>query len=428
MREAILFLLLFLFVPQPGPGYAVLTHEAIIDSAWDHIRPILLKRFSGATPEQIKQAYAYVYGGCILQDMGYYPLGSKYFSDLVHYVRSGDFVLNLLRDAEADNDINEFAFALGALAHYAADTVGHPVAVNRAVAISYPKLRKKFGNAVTYAEDPVAHLKAEFGFDVVEVAKGRYANIAFHDFIGFQVSKNLLERAFRDTYALELKDQFTSLDLALGTYRRTVSSIIPEATKIAWSLKKEEIVRSRPGITRRRFLYNLSRSAYEREWGRDYRRPGWFARFMAFLLRLIPNFGPFKSISFKPPTPRTENLFMESFNQTLTLYRAFLREAEPPRLRLANLDFDTGRPTRAGEYPLADKAYARLLRDLAHQGFKNLSPELRDQLLAFYRNPESLTHAPRKEKKQDRLARQDTRAALEKLRALEGKPAQSGRP
>ena len=80
--------------------------------------------------------------GCIIQDMGYYPFGSKFFSDLVHYVRTGDFIVNLIREAQT---LNEFAFALGALAHYAADTQGHSVAVNRSVALEYPKLARKYG-------------------------------------------------------------------------------------------------------------------------------------------------------------------------------------------------------------------------------------------------------------------------------------------
>src|ERR1035441_4856670 len=111
--------------------------------------------------------------------MGYYPFGSKYFSDLVHYVRSGDFVEALVRGAQ---DLDELAFALGALAHYAADNNGHPIAVNRAVAMEYPKLRAQYGDEVTYADDPPAHLKTEFGFDVAQVAQGNYAAAGYHAF------------------------------------------------------------------------------------------------------------------------------------------------------------------------------------------------------------------------------------------------------
>ena len=123
-------------------AYSVLTHEEIVDLLWtDEIRPLLLKRFPALTQEQITEAHAYAYGGAVIQDLGYYPFGGREFSDLIHYVRSGDFVRELILDSQ---DANEYAFALGALAHYSSDIAGHP-AVNRAVAMQYPKLRARFG-------------------------------------------------------------------------------------------------------------------------------------------------------------------------------------------------------------------------------------------------------------------------------------------
>jgi len=260
-KQAVALFALLLLTGAEAHGYSVLAHEAVIDSAWDDIKPLLLKRFPETAPAALEQAHAYAYGGCIVQDMGYYPFGSHYFSDLTHYVRTGDFVQALLRDAQ---DVNELAFALGALAHYSADNDGHPLAVNRAVAIEYPKLRARYGDEVTYEDDEAAHLKTEFGFDVIEVAQGNFAAKSYHDFIGFEVSKDLLERAFRDTYGLELKDQFASLDLALGTYRHVVSTLLPEAAKVAWSLNRDQIVSAHPGTTKRTFLYNIRRSDYER--------------------------------------------------------------------------------------------------------------------------------------------------------------------
>ncbi len=408
MRNVIA-LLLFLLAPALLSGYAVLTHEAIVDAAWlDSIQPLLLKRFPQTTPAQLVAAHAYAYGGCIMQDMGYYPFGSRFFSDLVHYVRSGDFVEDLIRESR---DLNEYAFALGSLAHYAADNAGHPLAVNPAVALEYPKLRAKYGNMVTYAEDPVAHLKVEFGFDVVEVASGNYAPQAYHDFIGFQVSKRLLESAFRNTYGLELKDVFTSVDLALGTYRRTVSTLLPEATKVAWQVHRDEIRRARPGITRDRFVYNLSRSSYEKEWDRQYQRPGPLARFLAFLFRIIPKFGPFRGIEFKPPTPKTTQLFMASFNSTMTEYRRCLREAGQGRLKLSNRDFDTGKLTAPAEYQLADDAYAKLVRTLGEKHFSTATPEIEQDILAFFLDPNGPIAT-----KRDRRKWQSTLRALSELK------------
>src|SRR5580698_884982 len=272
--------------PVQSTAYAVLSHEAIIDSAWNtNIRPLLLKRFPNATPDELKEAHGYAYGGAIIQDMGYYPHGSHFFSDLTHYVRSGDFVAALLRDAK---DLDGYAFALGALAHYAADNDGHEIGVNRAVPILYPKLRKKYGEVVTYEQDPLAHVKTEFGFDVLEVAQGRYAPEAYHDFIGFGVSAPLLEQAFEETYGLPLKTVLPNEEQALGSYRRDVSKLMPKATRIAWSLKKNDIQKDQPGITKQKFLFNLSRSSYEKKWGNAYQQPTFGEEFLAFLARLVP--------------------------------------------------------------------------------------------------------------------------------------------
>jgi hypothetical protein len=366
---------------QPARAYSVLTHEAIIDTAWTlNIQPVLLAKYPGTTPEQLVIAHGYAYGGAIIQDMGYYPFGSHFFSDLVHYVRSGDFVMNLLKDAQ---DVNEYAFALGALAHYAADNNGHPVATNQVVPMLYPKLKVKYGRTVTYEDDPTAHLRTEFGFDVIEVARGHYAPQAYHDFIGFQVSKPLLERAFADTYGIELKSIFTSLDLALGSYRHSVSAVIPQMTKAAWSQKKDEIQKNTPGTTRREFVYKLSRASYRKEWGVQYEKPGCGARFLGFLFRLLPKVGPFKALAFKVPTPEGEKLFMESFIGTLDRYRQLLTESGAGALKLTNENFDTGQPAHAGDYRLADAACEKLLEKLADSKI-SVPDELRAGILSFY--------------------------------------------
>src|SRR5436305_6865186 len=242
----------------PGRSYSVLTHEQIVDLAWqDQIRPLLLKRFPQATPDDIKQAHAYAYGGSVVQDMGYYPFGNKYFSDLVHYVRTGDFVAALVEEA---SDINEYAFALGALAHYSSDNMGHP-AINQVVAIEFPKLKAKFGNEVTYADDHKAHIRTEFGFDMVQVAKNRYTSDRFHDFIGFEVATPLLERAFQKTYGLSLDETLGGdEDVAISSFRRAVSKFVPEMTRVALLNKRQVLVRDTPNFDKRKFLYHLTRT------------------------------------------------------------------------------------------------------------------------------------------------------------------------
>jgi len=324
------------------------------------------------------QAHAYVYGGAIIQDLGYYPFGSQFFSDLTHYVRSGDFIIALIEESK---DLNEYAFALGALAHYASDTSGHPLATNRSVALMYPKLAKEYGPVITYEDKPSAHAKVEFAFDVDQVAEGNYAPKAYHDFIGFEVSKPVLERAFRKTYSIEMSSVFGSVDLAIGSYRHAVSTVIPRITKVAWHLKKKQIQNSDPSETRKKFTYNISRSGYRKDWGDVYEKPDFFARFVAFFLRLVPKVGPFSALAFHPPTPDVEQLYMHSVNETLDHYRHLLLAQREGTLQLPNDNFDTGGKTEPGTYRLTDKSYAELLDKVND---KPTSDALRQNILDFY--------------------------------------------
>jgi len=379
-RRPLVYGLMVLLAAPGAFAYSVLTHEAIIDSAWDtSIKALLLKRFPGATPEQLLEAHAYTYGGSIIQDMGYYPFGSKLFTDLLHYVRSGDFVLNLIRESQ---DLNEYAFSLGALAHYAADNNGHRMATNLSVPLLYPKLQTRFGDRVTYADDELSHIKTEMAFDVLQVAQGHYAPESYHGFIGFQVARPVLERAFQDTYGMKLGDVFTSVSLAIGSYRHSVSSVIPAMTRVAWQMKKSEIIRDAPGATRKKFLYNLSRASYRKDWGREYQQPGIRSRLLAFVFGILP-IGRSRALRFETPTPEVEKLFMASFNATLDSYRQLLFALQADQLKLPNENFDVGELTAAGKYKLSDRAYAQLLDKL--QGhYADLPPELRLDILAFY--------------------------------------------
>jgi hypothetical protein len=362
-------------------AYSVLTHEEIVDLAWtSEIRLLLLHRFPDLTEDQIKEAHAYAYGGSVIQDLGYYPFGNKDFSDLVHYVRTGDFVLELVRQSQ---DANEYAFALGALSHYASDITGHP-AVNQAVAIRYPKLRAKYGSSVRYAQDRTAHLKVEFGFDTLQVAKNRYASDQYHDFIGFKVSQELLERSFPIVYGVQLKDVLTHEDLAVGSYRFSVSRLIPQMTKVALQTHKKNLMQETPNFAKKKFLYRLSRSDYEREWGKTYTKPDFGTRVLSALLRYIPKIGPFKGLGFDNPTPQTEDLYIKSINATVDRYRALLEEERTNALVLPNCDLDSGNATRATEYSLTDNAYAGLLARLSARNFDLTSPQLRDNILEYY--------------------------------------------
>src|SRR5579859_1775855 len=420
-RSIALFLLLVALLASPSvaSAYSVLSHQAIIDSAWeDGLKPALLAKFPNATPEELSGAQAYAYGGAIIQDLGYYPYGSHFFSDLTHYVRSGDFILALLHDA---NDIYEYSFALGAMAHYAADNNGRRIGTNRAVPLLYPHLKKKYGDSVTYEQDKLAHTKTEFGFDVLEVARERFAPDSYHDFIGFEVAQGLLERAFLETYGLDLKSVLLDEEKSLNSYRHAVSKLLPKATRIAWHLKKDEIKDDLPGMTKRKFLYNLKRSNFEKEWGKDYKRPSPGERFLAFLYLLLPKWGPLKVLQFRTPTPETERFFEASFNETLDRYRELLRDQGTGDVKLPNDNFDVGADTGPGKYKLNDGAHAELVSRLADQKFAGASPVMLAELKEFYADPSVSASS-----KMNQKARAKLETAIEQLKLLKGTKVVAG--
>jgi Zinc dependent phospholipase C len=387
--------LALIFHARPAAGYSILAHEGLVDTLWAaEIVPLLRDRFPGLTAADLARARANAYGGSLIQDLGYYPFGSHLFTNLTHYARTGDFVQSLIRNATT---ADEYAFALGALAHYSGDTAGHPMAVNRAVPLMYPKVRAEVGERALYVDSPVRHVMVEFGYDVLAVARGAYVAQAYRDRIGFEVPKPLLERAVRETYAIELDDLLFSVDLAIGTYRRAVSTTIPELTRIAWRDKREEIEQRTPGITEQAFLFSMSPSDYDREFGTKYRKPGFFARILAFILKIVPKVGPMRPLAFEPLTAEVERLFLESETAARARYRALLRELRAGRLVLPDVDFDTGGPAAFGRNRLADKTNADLLHKLAGRRFAGVSPELRRHLNGYFATSPSRQGASRKE-------------------------------
>lgn len=399
----ITFTALFLASASTLRGYSVLSHEALIDAVWQPvIVPLLLSRYPSATAAELREAHAYAYGGCVIQDMGYYPLGDHFFSNLTHYVRSADFIQALLNDSR---NVDEYAFALGALSHYVADNTGHPLAVNLAVPALYPKLKAKYGTRVTYEDDPQAHMMVEFSFDVVQIAGAGYLPRTYHNFIGFKVSKPLLERAFKQTYGFKLSQLFLWEGLALRVYRFGASAVIPNLTQVVWHQKRKKILRLYPAIVNNKFVYRLARGNYERDWGANYKPPrfykrwpkrlkyraeeaqaGILARITVYFFEVLPKIGRLRTLQFKPPTPRTQALFINSFGDTVERYRRDLNELLTGSLAFENRNCDTGKPTEAGDYWLADQTYAQLLKKLASKHFKTLTPELRRNILAFYQN------------------------------------------
>ncbi|SMB90186.1 conserved hypothetical protein, partial [Hymenobacter roseosalivarius DSM 11622] len=404
-------------------AYSVLTHQANIDSTWNVcLVPLLKSKYGTATREEWIEAKSHAYGGAIIQDMGFYPFGSELFTNLTHYVRSGDFVRNLLDEA---HDRNEYAFALGALAHYVADIKGHPAGTNVAMASVYPELRAKFGPAITYHEAPVQHTQLEFAFDVVQLASGRYRSADYQSFIGFQVSKPVLERAFLKTYGLELGQVLANVNLAIGSYRFAVRQLIPIAARAAWHAERNEIRKLSPQARRRDYMYRQSERAYRRQYGADYQKPGFGARMLSLVVRVLPKIGPLQPFAFKLPTPEAQELFKKSVRIVMKEYCTLAQQEQtaksPP---LSNADFDTGRPTRAGEYALADETYGEWVRKLADKKFENISAPQRQNILTFFGDMSKL---PVDEEEKETKNLEKTQEALKELRALQA-PAEEAKP
>jgi len=385
------FVVLMLFKPVPSNAYSVLTHEAVVDASWDKsIKPLLKERFPMSTDSELRVAHSYAYGGCMMPDMGYFPFGSTYFTDLAHYVRTGDFVTSLISESQ---NLNDLAFALGALCHYMADEYGHSLGTNRVVPLIYPKLRKKYGNVVNYEENPTDHSRTEISFDVLQIARGNYVTQAYHDFIGFNVDTLLLEKAFLKTYGQNINNVFSNLDLAISTFRWSVKSLLPTLTRSAWVLRKSDIKKLNPSANSHSFHYKMRRKDYYLEFGKKHQKTSFGDDVLAFFITILPKVGPLKVLRFKDPGPQGEKLFIASFDTVLVKYAEALNELRTGNLILPDVNYDTGDRTAYGEYTLADLTYDAMLYKLQQNKFADLTVPLQQNILSFYSKADTVTFA-----------------------------------
>ncbi len=380
-----IYILVFLFFSMPinGSALGVLTHEAIVDAVWDKsILPLLHQKYPGLTSEQEVLAHAHAYGGAVAPDMGYYPGGSEFFTNLVHYVRSGEMVNTLLKEA---SNVNEFAFALGFLSHYNADRYGHPLATNKSVPLLYPAVQKEHGNVVTYADHHLSHIRTEFGFDVLQVAKGNYVSQTYREFIGFKVDTAVLARAFSKVYGLSIHDVHRQhFSRSVETFRWVVANVFPLITRQAWASRKKTIRQNDSTITSRKFNYKMRQKVYAKNYGTGYKRPGFFPTVVSFFIRVLPKVGPLRPLKFKVPTPEAEKYFVQSFDTIVYHYSKDLRQLGGAGPGKSDIDCDTGNPTALCEYSLADQTYADLLVALKKNNLDSMPISLRADIKKFY--------------------------------------------
>jgi len=431
-RAAIVVAILAVVLPWGGAAhaYSLLTHEQLIDLTWkDSIVPLLLSRYPTLTPAELEQARAYAYGGCVIQDIGYYPFGDVAYSDLTHYVRSGDFVVNLFRNA---TNADELAFAVGALSHYIGDSVGHAEATNVAVPVEFPKLGVKYGKTVNFAQGQRQHIQTEFAFDINEIAHHRMAPVHYLRHIGLEVPVKQLALAFYQTYGLN--EDFTGTRgrrVNVKDYRFAVREFIPRIA-YAITLLRRKHEPPDPNTPEAVELENETAAvAIENDWQSYRRKAGIGTYTLAGLLFIVPKVGVLKMVDVKGPTAATEAEYMHSVTLSTAELRRTLagftppggsqptvadkpapveatktqalpthpveatllpktegpQQSRDPRHPLPNRDLDTGLEVQPGGYSLTDITYARLLHLLTRQPALPIPPGIKEDIEAYYADP-----------------------------------------
>jgi Zinc dependent phospholipase C len=421
-------LLLLTLLPSGryAAAYSLLTHEQLIDLTWnDSIVPLLRSRYPALTPSEIEHARAYAYGGCVIQDIGYYPFGDRSFSNLTHYVRTGDFVVALFRNA---GNADELAFAVGALSHYIGDVEGHSLATNLAVPVEFPKLRAKYGSVVSYGEGEHQHIQAEFAFDVNELAHHRMAPFRYQKHIGLEVPIRQLALAYYQTYGLT--EDFSGTHgrrFNVGAYRSAVRAFIPRVAR-ALTILHRKVEPPDPTNTE---IVELRREvaavAAENQWDKYRHKAGIGIYSLAALIFILPKIGPLKLAAIKGPTVATEVDYVHSVSVCAESLRRLLARFTPPpgghssaaqapssdahsqpppvlpvanpsvthvasmdprdsHHPLKNRDLDTGYVVRPGGYALTDATYADLLHRLTRQPEQPIPPGIKEDIQEFYVN------------------------------------------
>jgi Zinc dependent phospholipase C len=391
-------LLCLLFVCRPAGAYSLLTHEQLIDLTWQSsIVPLIRSRYPNITPEQVEQARSYAYAGSVIQDIGYYPFGDPFVSNLTHYVRSGDFIVFLFREAK---DANQLAFAVGALSHYIGDNIGHSMATNRSVPIEFPKLAAKYGPVVTYGENEHAHVQTEFAFDINEIAHRRFAPVHYLRHVGLNIPTQQLAAAFYDTYGLsEDFSKARSRRVNVGGFRFAVRSFIPRVAYAVTLLHRSRMPADSMGPELQKLLSEVARVEAENNWDQYRKKAGIGTYALAGFIFIVPKIGPLKLVAIKGPTASTEEEYVRSVNLSTDALSSTMTRLGTPHQTLANRDLDTGAPVHPGSYRLTDDTYAKLVHRLAADPNHSVPPGLKGDILNYYADPSAPIHTKKNAKK-----------------------------
>ncbi len=419
---ALILLLLLMCGSRLAAAYSLLTHEQLIDLTWnDSIIPLLKSRYPNLTPTELDRARSFAYGGCVIQDLGYYPFGDSFFSDLTHYVRTGDFVLALFRNA---HNVNELAFAVGALSHYIGDSIGHSQATNRAVALQFPKLAARYGPSVNYAEGRHQHVQVEFAFDIDQIAKHRVAPLGYLRHIGIRVPTHQLALAFYQTYGVT--DDFAAgarHKFNVSEYQVATRKFIPRVAYAVTLMNHGHEVAEPDTADAKEIEKESAEAATLYDWAAYRKRAGFETHLIAGALWVLPKVGPLAMVAIKGPSQAAEADYMHSLITATTVLRnrlalftpADARKAQPasttvstvalgpdalgsadPKHPLPNRDLDTGQVVKPGGYLLTDQTYAELLHRLTRDSNQPIPPGIKTDVQAYYSDADAPITTKRK--------------------------------
>jgi hypothetical protein len=294
------------------------------------------------------------------------------------------------------------AFAIGALSHYLGDTIGHAEAINPAVGTEFPALAARYGPNVNFAEGEHQHVRAEFAFDINEIAKHRLAPEGYLNRIGFAIPVPLLARAFYDTYGLDIGEILGNHRPTLKGYRYSVRTLLPRVAYAETLLNRRQMPPDAPSPALDELNRQIAALAAEDHWERYRTHAGIGTHLLAGVIFILPKIGPLSDLSLRGPTPQTEQKYIDSLVLTTETLRQKLAHATTSD-GLTNKDLDTGDIIRPGTYRLCDLTYADLLHQIARAPTTPIPFGMKRDLLAYFTDPEKAIYLARDAKKFARM-------------------------
>ena len=370
---------LLLIVPADGRAFSVTAHQGVVDQAWGlTLVPLIRQRFPNATDRELTEAHAYARGGSISPILVLSARESFVFrpAALRSHRRFRQPSVNWGQLS------GRICVRLGMLGHYEA-----PAGIRKRPIFRCPSSIPSSSRNTATPSPMRTHPRAPT--NSIRCAAGRSSQRntdLFEHSIDFKVPRDALERAFAETYGLQLNDLFDNYDIAIYTYRWGFRTIINEGTGIAWALYRKDIESNEPGVTSKEFVREISRGDFERQFGKAFLEPGYLPRFVGFLGTLVPDVGPLKRLPFKPLPDSVQKLYFRAYRHASERYVHEVAAICANKAWLENINLDTGRADKSGEYAPADEAWVDLLELHDKSHFANVRDDLASDFRAHFRD------------------------------------------